>query len=85
MYVDEILNEVPDDVSDEDYDVIETAFLDFRRIFTKTLLPPHDCKAPSWYVIKDGQVILCEGYEKIPEFQGREHEIASMIENAVTN
>ncbi|MCD4656773.1 MAG: hypothetical protein K8S87_04445 [Planctomycetes bacterium] len=76
---------MPDDVSDEDYDLIETAFLDFRRIFTKNLSEPYDSKAPSWYIIKNGQVILCEGYEKIPEFQGREQEIAAIIENAITN
>ena len=85
MFVDDILNDVPDDVSDEDYDLIETAFLDFRRIFTKNLKPPHNGKAPSWYVIKNGSVILCEGYDNIPQFQGRENEIAKMIETAVTN
>ncbi len=75
---------VPDDVSDEEYDVLETAFLDFRKIFTKNLLPPNNGKAPSWYVINKGVIILCEGYDKIPQFQGRENEIASLIEDAVT-
>ena len=83
MYVDEILNLVPDDVSDEDYDKIETSFLDFRRIFTSNLNAPHNGKAPSWYVIVKGAIVLCEGYSKIPEFQGRETEIASMIEEAI--
>jgi len=84
MYVDDILDNVPEDVSDEDYDVIETAFLDFRRLFTNNLKAPYNGKAPSWYVVVKGEIVLCEGYAEIPDFQGRESEIASMLEQAVT-
>ena len=84
IFVDVILDEVPEDVSDEDYDVIETDYLQFRRDFYKNLKTPYDSKAPSWYVIKDGKVVLCEGYSKIPQFQGREEEIAQNIEKAIS-
>ena len=85
LFVDDILNKVPDDVSDEDYDEIETAFLDFRKIFTNNLHEPHSWKTPSWYVVVDGSIVLCEGYQEIPEFQGREAEVASLIEGAVNS
>ena len=84
MYVDQLLGNVPDEISDEDYEKIESSFLAFRKIFTNTLHEPYNkSKAPSWYVIVGGQVVTCEGYYEIPEFQGRETEIATLIESAL--
>ena len=83
IYVDDILGEIPDSVSDDDYDKIEEAYLSFRKFFTDKLKGSGGGKIPSWYIIKSGKVVACEGYSLITDFQGRESDVAHKIEKAV--
>ena len=83
IYVDTILGEIPEDVSDEDYEQIETGYYDFMDYFAENLAPPTNARVPSWYIIKNGEIIAGEGYDSIPLFQGRGLEIANIITDAI--
>ena len=69
----------------EEYDnKIEGPYLKFCNFVYDKLDEPYNGKSPIWCIIIDGKFEKGEGYNEIPDFQGREEEIVQKIEQAIS-